>query len=134
MELGYFTLPAGEKLAGHHSVRVCGDIPELTPGLDVYQCVWEPTETGVAQKGTRQGIRPRRPAMGLPWVLADKSSRAGNKVGPAPCNSPPLGFCIPGLLPVGIASLSCPAGHRTEDEGPEHNQRNQSAETQRQEL
>ena len=37
------------------------------------------------------------------------------------------------LAPVGIASLSCPAGHRTEDEGPEHNQRNQSAETQHQE-
>ena len=37
MELGYFTLPAGEKLAERHSVRVGGDIPELTPGLDVYQ-------------------------------------------------------------------------------------------------
>ena len=111
MELGYFTLPAGEKLAGCHSVRVCGDIPELTPGLDVYQCVWEPTETGVAQKGTMQGIRPRRPATGLPWVLADKSSRAGNKVGPAPCNSPPLGICIPGAAPRGnyVAPMPCGA-------------------------
>ena len=61
----------------------------------------EVTECGVVQKGTRQGIRPRRPATGLPWVLADRSGRAGNKVGPAPCNSPPLGICIPGAAPRG---------------------------------
>ena len=110
MELGYFTLPAGEKLAERHSVRVCGDIPELTPWLDVYQCVWEPTETGVAQKGTMQGIRPRRPATGLPWVLADRSSRAWNKVGPAPCNSPPLGICISGTGPRGNCVAPMPCG------------------------
>ena len=56
MELGYFTLPAGEKLAERHSVRVCGDIPELTPGLDVYQCVWEPTETGVVEVGALESV------------------------------------------------------------------------------
>ena len=65
---------------------------------------------GVAQKGTMQGIRPRRPATGLPWVLADKSSRAGNKVGPAPCNSPPLGFCIPGAGPRGNCVALMPCG------------------------
>ena len=72
MELGYFTLPAGEQLAVRHSVRVCGDIPELTPGLDVYQCVWEPTETGGAQKGTMQGIRPRGPPRVYPgcWLTS----------------------------------------------------------------
>lgn len=67
-------------------------------------------EKGVVQKGTRQGIRPRRPATGLPWVLADKSSRAGNKVGPAPCNSPPLGICIPGAAPRGNCVALMPCG------------------------
>ena len=56
MELGYFTLPAGEPLEGCNSVRVCGDIPELTPGLDVYQCVWEPTETGVVEAGALESV------------------------------------------------------------------------------
>lgn len=64
----------------------------------------------VVQKGTRQGIRPRRPATGLPWVLADRSSRAGNKVGPAPCNSPPLGICIPGAGPRGNCVALMPCG------------------------
>lgn len=65
---------------------------------------------GFVQKGTRQGIRPRRPATGLPWVLADRSSRAGNKVGPAPCNSPPLGICIPGAAPRGNCVALMPCG------------------------
>lgn len=67
-------------------------------------------EKGVVQNGTRQGIRPRRPATGLPWVLADKSSRAGNKVGPAPCNSPPLGICILGAAPRGNCVALMPCG------------------------
>ena len=36
--------------------------------------------------------------------------RAGNKVGPAPCNSPPLGICIPGAAPRGNCVALMPCG------------------------
>ena len=48
----------------------------------------------VVQKGRHSGQEAGRPATGPPWALADRSSRAGNKVGPAPCNSPPPGCPI----------------------------------------
>ena len=48
----------------------------------------------VVQKGRRSVPEAGKPATGPPWALADRFSRAGNKVGPAPCNSPPPGCPI----------------------------------------
>lgn len=67
-------------------------------------------DTPCTTKEDQAGNQAPEPATGLPWVLADRSSEAGNKVGPAPCNSPPLGICIPGAAPRGNCVALMPCG------------------------
>lgn len=45
-KLGYFTLPISAELGEHSVVTVLSELPALDPGRALYQCIYEPTESG----------------------------------------------------------------------------------------
>lgn len=78
--LGYFTLPIGEELSSQTLVHVHTLIPDLAPGLVLYQCVWEPTESGTALVGALEsvmqiGLRRKELARGEETVFQGSYTR-----------------------------------------------------------
>lgn len=56
MRLGYFMLPISDKLNDHTIVTIKLELPDLQPGMALYQCVYEPTDSGKVVVGALESV------------------------------------------------------------------------------